>query len=116
MATPHAEFIKDIMDRQKNGLLSIGSKFDVDVDVEEYDDDLSDDEEKENSGKSNNDKKDIKVDSSFLETDIDVQRRSAVRETRSKSRTIPRKNSPQSRINRRYVGVKRKVFRSKSLH
>ena len=31
------EFIKDIMDRQKNGLLSIGSKFDVDVDLEEYD-------------------------------------------------------------------------------
>ena len=74
------EFIKDIMDRQKNGLLSIGSKFDVDVDVEEYDDDLSDDEEKENSGKSNNDKKDIKVDSSFSKSDIDVQRRGRSRD------------------------------------
>ena len=77
------EFIKDIMDRQKNGLLSIGSKFGVDVDVEEEeeDEDSSDDdaEEEENSD-SNDKKKSTKVDSSFSKSDVEAQRRGRSRD------------------------------------
>jgi hypothetical protein len=78
------EFIKDIMDRQKNGLLSIGSKFGVDVDVEEEekDEDSSDDDddEEENSDSNDKKKKSTKVDSSFSKSDVEAQRRGRSRD------------------------------------
>ena len=71
------EFIKDIMDRQKNGLLSIGSKFGVDVDVDEEKDDVSSDEEEEEEyTKNNKNKKNTNVDSSFSISDVQRRGRS----------------------------------------
>ena len=73
------EFIKDIMDRQKNGLLSIGSKFGVDVDVDEEKDDVSSDEEEEEEEEyteNNKNKKNTNVDSSFSISDVQRRGRS----------------------------------------
>ena len=74
------EFIKDIMDRQKNGLLSIGSKFGVDVDVDEEKDDVSSDdeeeEEEEEYAENNKNKKNTNVDSSFSISDVQRRGRS----------------------------------------
>ena len=74
------EFIKDIMDRQKNGLLSIGSKFGVDVDVDEEKDDVSSDdeeeEEEEEYAENNKNKKNTNADSSFSISDVQRRGRS----------------------------------------
>ncbi|CAL6367885.1 unnamed protein product [Bathycoccus prasinos] len=74
------EFIKDIMDRQKNGLLSIGSKFGVDVDVDEEKDDVSSDdeeeEEEEEHAENNKNKKNTNADSSFSISDVQRRGRS----------------------------------------
>ena len=67
------------MDRQKNGLLSIGSKFGVDVDVNEEKDDVSSDEEEEEEEeytKNNKNKKNTNVDSSFSISDVQRRGRS----------------------------------------